>query len=595
MRHVNLFLSIWCLVLLIISPSFGQTESLDSAKDSSDRTLVTKGRVTAFKSALDADNLKITQGRLILPQTLDLACQGVIISCNGNNSTNPYLIASVPPVGYTSSENPPLSFYMRPDEAIVIIGRTPPPVSYFSFRSFVFNRWVAQEDIRHKMFNSLGDPHNMLTLQTTGDQAGNPYDQGYVLISVADKGTEDRIRKALKSAGIPDKIINTDVISPNIVKLSSNIDTTKDDSLIILHRMAIWQYGYEQAGQDYLDNPTAYVFRVTPDPKTDKANYSPLPVEKLRPRGTGQTEMDLTPEVETLRQAIVAKYPGTSADELKPAIWLEESLDAFQRNVDTLGESRDTVYLRNEGNFNLADDEFLIVYGVNHEATGKATYASFTVYDVCKACGVEGENSRMLAGSALDYFTGNPNIPTHVDKLYAWKVARDCKGDPHCTTVQTGGCPLAIEKTGQMFIGFRAYVEPATKIGPAFTEIIFDRVIRFSPTGPVISKIAVASKPFVSTDPPPSVPAGTQVNISFHVSGAETSAGTWTARLKTDDGCGVLTPSSGVVAGGSGDVSFTITPPPTQKTILTVFLDATDGKGRRAKTQGVQVQFVQPK
>ncbi|MBF0497851.1 MAG: hypothetical protein HQK58_14965, partial [Deltaproteobacteria bacterium] len=561
MKQINLILSIGCLVLLIMTPGFSQAGSNGSADVSPDNALVSQGRVTAFKAALDADNLKIAQGRLIPPATLDLACQGVIISCNGNNSSNPYMIASVPPVGYTTTENPPLSFYMRPDEAIVIIGRTPPPVSYFSFRSFVFNRWVPQEDIRHKMFNSLGDPHNMLTMKTAGDQAGNPYGQGYVLISVADKGTEDRIRKALKSAGIPDSIINTDVISPNIVKLNSDIDTTKDDSMIILHRLALWQYGYEQAGQDYLDNPTAYVFRVTPDPKTDKAKYSPLPVEKLRPRGTGLTEMDLTPEVETLRQAILAKYPGTSADELRPATWLEESLDAFQRNVDTLGESRDTVYLRNEGNFSLADDEFLIVYGVNHEATGKATYSNFTVYDACKACGVESENSRMLAGSALDYFVGNPNLPPHVDKLYAWKVARDCKGDPHCTTVQTGNCPLAIEKTGQMFIGFRAYVEPATKIGPAFTEIIFDRVIRFSPTGPVISKIAVVSKPFVSTDPPPSVPAGTPVNISFHVGSAESSDSTWTATLKTDDGCGVLSPSSGVVTGGSGDISVTLTPP----------------------------------
>ncbi|MBF0550611.1 MAG: hypothetical protein HQK60_08750, partial [Deltaproteobacteria bacterium] len=523
MRHVNLFLSIGCLVLLIISPGFSQTESDVSTNDSSGRALVSKGRVTAFRAALDADNLKVYEGHLIAPPVFDLACQGMIASCNANNSSSPYMVASVPAIGYTTNENPPLSFYMRPDEAIVIIGRTPPPASYFSFRSFVFNRWVAQENIRRKMFNSLGDPHNMLTLKTTGDQTGNLYDQGYVLISVADKGTEDRIRKALKSAGIPDSIINIDVISPNITKLSSTIDTLKDDSLIIVQRVALWQYGYEQAGQDYLKNPPVSVFRVAPDPPTDKSNYNPLPVEKLRPRGTGLTEFDLTPEVETLRQAILLKNPTMSADELKPAIMLEESLDAFQRNVDTLGESRDTVYLRNEGNFNLADDEFLIIYGVNHEAAGKATYSNFSVYDACKACGVAGENSRTLAGSASNYFSGASNIPPHVDQLYAWKVARDCKGDVHCTTVPTGSCPSAIEKSGQMFVGFRAYVEPSTKIGPAYTEIIFDRVIRFSPVRPVITSIAVASKPFVPTDPIPSFPDGTPVNISFHLAGVDLS------------------------------------------------------------------------
>jgi len=30
------------------------------------------------------------------------------------------------------------------------------------------------------------------------------------------------------------------------------------------------------------------------------------------------------------------------------------------------------------------------------------------------------------------------------------------------------------------FIGFRAYMEPATRVGPNYTEILYDRVIKFS-------------------------------------------------------------------------------------------------------------------
>jgi hypothetical protein len=29
-------------------------------------------------------------------------------------------------------------------------------------------------------------------------------------------------------------------------------------------------------------------------------------------------------------------------------------------------------------------------------------------------------------------------------------------------------------------VGFRAYVEPQTKVGPSYTEIVYDRVIKFS-------------------------------------------------------------------------------------------------------------------
>mmetsp|Transcript_2701 Transcript_2701/g.5790 ORF Transcript_2701/g.5790 Transcript_2701/m.5790 type:complete len:120 (-) Transcript_2701:27-386(-) len=34
-----------------------------------------------------------------------------------------------------------------------------------------------------------------------------------------------------------------------------------------------------------------------------------------------------------------------------------------------------------------------------------------------------------------------------------------------------------------VFVGFRAYVNPATGVGPSWNEIIYDRVIKFTPSG----------------------------------------------------------------------------------------------------------------
>lgn len=110
--------------------------------------------------------------------------------------------------------NPQLNFAIRQDEAVVIIGRTPPPVAYFSFRSFIFNRYFERENVLHKVFGSLGDPHNMLTFRTKGSAKGDPYDKAFVLIVVADRGEILVIRKALALAGYPDDIVNKDVISP---------------------------------------------------------------------------------------------------------------------------------------------------------------------------------------------------------------------------------------------------------------------------------------------------------------------------------------------------------------------------------------------
>lgn len=530
------------------------------------------------------------------PDVLQLACEGIAPSCNGNNNTNPYLLALVPPAGTVlDPARPPLNFQLRQDEAIVLVGRTPPPVAYFSFRSFVLNRFFDREGIRRKVFASLGDPHNMLTLHTAGKAKGDPYDRAFVLLVVSDKETEKRVRRALRVAGYPDTIVNEDVISPNLAKMSSTVsgdaDPLKDDDFVLLQRFALWEYGYEEAGQEYLADPPVTVLRLTPSPRTEKADYSPLPVERIRPRGTGRTELDLLPEVAALRDAIIATYPGMKVEDIRPATWLEESFVGIQEDHDVLGESRDTVYLRNEGSFPLADDEFVIVYGANHEKTGKATYASFSVYDECRACPYEGENSRRVAGSALDYFAPPATPPAHVDSLYAWKLARDCGAETRCTEIPAGSCrtePPGIDAPGRMFVGFRAYVEPSTKIGPAFTEVIYDRVLRFTPAAPEIS--GVTATEVGKTESATTFPAGTAVEITFRATASGDTNLTWTATLKSDDGCGELTPSTGTVAGG-GDVVTRLTVPPSQKTLLTLFLNASDAKGRRAKTVGFQLRF----
>ncbi len=43
-------------------------------------------------------------------------------------------------------------------------------------------------------------------------------------------------------------------------------------------------------------------------------------------------------------------------------------------------------------------------------------------------------------------------------------------------------CPrLNIDANTLLGVIFRAYLEPATKVGPALPEMLYDRVIKFSP------------------------------------------------------------------------------------------------------------------
>lgn len=135
-------------------------------------------------------------------------------------------------------------------------------------------------------------------------------------------------------------------------------------------------------------------------------------------------------------------------------------------------------------------DDFLIVFGVNHEATGKATYSNFSIYHSEKELGLGGKNSRELAGSADDYNLGA--FQNKSSYLYAFKVARNCGVQPATECLQidevpiTERCPFgtdcpAIHFGDPLFVGFRAYVEPETGVGPYWYEILWDRAIHFMP------------------------------------------------------------------------------------------------------------------
>jgi hypothetical protein len=229
------------------------------------------------------------------------------------------------------------------------------------------------------------------------------------------------------------------------------------------------------------------VFYVTYPDKPPKLD--PYPTPEFQVRGTGRTEVDLMPALDKLEAAIVAANPGYQAERFQSGIWLNEWLDGFQRGVNLLGECRDTSYLRTQ-DFKITPnpDDFLIVFGVNHEATGKATYSNFSVYHSDKELGLAGKHSRQLAGTADLYDLGQ--YQDKAEYLYAFKVARDCGGLPETKCLQVDKVPVtdrcelgkacsSITLDDELFLAFRAYVEPETGVGPYWYEILWDRAIHF--------------------------------------------------------------------------------------------------------------------
>jgi hypothetical protein len=239
----------------------------------------------------------------------------------------------------------------------------------------------------------------------------------------------------------------------------------------------------EQAAADlvaYKANPSWRVFRVTPKRPAHATSPHPFPIPEFRAHGTGKTEFYLLPAVEKLRDAILDAYDDEAllAQEFTsyqgPTHY---GLYGFENKVDDLAPSMDSLYLHTEKDLGtLGPDDFFIVYGVNHQQTGKALYMNVTMYGKRKQCAADQVPDPDLLGSAGDYLSaGYPNV----DKLYAYKFARQCYGDKNCLEIPYG-CPgMAAGETA--YIIWRNYLEAATKTGADVAEVVLDRAIKFSP------------------------------------------------------------------------------------------------------------------
>jgi len=467
------------------------------------------GDVEAFKQALEQDGFTVQQGGLGNFDFMKLYNSGVFPSAYGNNPATQYLVYLVPPpsgqevrgiiseilkvLGVTANITPFPS--LSPDEALVFVGRTPPECRYFSFDHSLMERTYGNET--RWIFANLADTVNNLVINTEGTPngtAGNPYNQTTIVVTTADKGIDRRIRAAAQSAGYSEGIINTQVL-PSAM-LNMGVENNSDTFAVTIRPSLFID---KQVGENYIANKPGIVFRITPNESTELEPYG---YPELRVRGTGTTEFDLMDDLEELRMAILDKYSGLNATELPTSIIVPVGSDAIQRDIDSIGPCNDACYLWSANQtissptppfpdtsqyydfvrdpaITLGNDsnEFLIVYGVNHVATGKAMYQNFGLYGADVWNGVGMISDLDFNGTAEEYLPDNPNAKY----LYVYKVARNCGDDPHCYELPYDMGGYGIDLDQPLFIFWRMYMEKATKTGPSYSEIVYDRAIKFDP------------------------------------------------------------------------------------------------------------------
>lgn len=440
--------------------------------------------LAAFRTALEQDGYTVRPGSTIALNFVAQWCAGTPIP--GYNSAvysnnQQYLQLLVPKSEQDPTPGNP--FQLGAAEAVVLIGLTPPPERYFAFQPFL--RFQAMPDglTKRPLWTTLGDSASNATVKTTGSSSFN---SPVALIFTPDQGTDARVRKALERSGYPAAIHNTLVFPAPMLRLGYG--TAADEFSIVL-RNALWDK--DSDGDTYVQNPPLHLFRVTPPAETAK---NPFPVPELRVRGTGRGEMDLMNKLGQLREGIIAANPGFTATDFGTQSAGYEGYDYMQRGVDPLGDSRDALFVvggympeyQSNDEITLGDGEFLMIYGINHTATGKAVYHNFNVYEskVGKAP-LGGADDRTFVGTASRYLSQDPAA---ANLMYAYKVSRDCRGESYCVTLGLENCSrLTVDKDTVLGMIFRMYLEPATKAGPAMPEVLYDRVMKFSPRPPGVT------------------------------------------------------------------------------------------------------------
>ena len=404
-------------------------------------------------------------------------------TCYGNNPVSPYLLFNLPPHPDHPTALPPSALrdlegfegmspaaFLADNEAFLIRGRLPPAARYVGFTPYLFTREGAEEEIV-TTFASLTDTLNHVNLSTGTE---SPFDAEVAIIVTSDADTLDAARAMLEEEGTPADIINEVILPRDALHLGFD---DADDTVMLLGRIALFEDA--SAGEAYLSNVPLDVSRLTP---ADGHTGDALAVADRLPRGDGVTEDPLEDALDALEEAIASSL---SDREYEPVVITSSAFVAavispelcMDQVSECLGDNADTTYAagpidvaRGDGALTLGPDASFIVFGVNHEASGKAEYSNMSVYAAEKQMGVISLNSPDMPGTADRYL---PDHPLR-DQLFATEIRRDCTGRQGCMVLPETFPGVGLEE--DLFFIFRAYINPGLSVSPAHSELLTERV-----------------------------------------------------------------------------------------------------------------------
>lgn len=475
-----------------------------------------------LKENLESKDFFVQEGTYRELDTVKLASEGKLLSCFGNNAGSAYIVFHMPAapeqdtslgseeLGWPDEtatiyddpevENYPANPYFAPggweyklrqDEAIVLITPLPGECKYYSFINYLmfteqktgkdysqapgfFSAGNEATGLYHPIFGSIGNSVNMLNIRHDGDDI---FDSKAVILISANQTVTEAVKESLHEAGYNDEMINVMPIPAEVYDMGLEKGA---DTFSFLQRVS--QPQDREAYRDYLDHISerSIVYRITPK---EEVPEDPYENETVIPRGTGIHEAAVLDQaedhLEKIREELLQEYSDEyDYEELSCEIAVPEGLTAYYTDFNAKGDNRDAMYLMTP-EFTLdSDEDFIVIYGANHTATGKGLYANAVLYAKPMLNGVVSVYDSLFEGSASSYLKDDPDA----DKYYVYKMARTQMDDNTAIIEYSAGNEkgqyYGVDNGNPVLVAFRSYLED-TGTGASYYEVIYDRVIVF--------------------------------------------------------------------------------------------------------------------
>ncbi|MEZ4751184.1 MAG: hypothetical protein R3B54_11365 [Bdellovibrionota bacterium] len=311
---------------------------------------------------LETQNFEAREGGFSVIGNED--CAGLIKvfgNCFGNNPAAPYLVPLIPrhpkeyidPFYHTElflgeTQNRSFTYRLREDEAIVIVGTTPPKAAYFGAQSYNFTRAgttvsVPNIDGLNLLFSGSPNPDRYISFSSLGNslnnyviakKLGSGFGQTFVLISTPSKETNADLLAAFRDAGIAAAHIFTEPI-PSEMKLGL---TSEADDFSMLIRYALPES--KVLGDAWLASPGLRVYRLSKKAATVTERFGAIALDSR----TGDSERLLGLALDDFTREVAVRLGQPRLVKLKefvaPSFLVGET--CLKLRMNCLGDTQDT-------------------------------------------------------------------------------------------------------------------------------------------------------------------------------------------------------------------------------------------------------------